>query len=99
MPKCKCGTEVDDWRGARGHVQFTDEDGHGPKGEVPGDWKETLFGGESSEADEDDEQDADQSPTPTEESDSNQSHGSMDRLIHYLTTPVDELLLNRGGDE
>lgn len=42
MPTCKCGKQVDDWRGARGHVQFTAGDGHGEKNEVPDGWKD-LF--------------------------------------------------------
>lgn len=40
--RCDCGKEITDWRGARGHVQFTAGDGHGEKQELPDDWKD-LF--------------------------------------------------------
>lgn len=54
MPTCDCGKEVEDARGARGHVQFTAGDGHGEKGDVPDDWRE-LFSGLGEDDDKDDE--------------------------------------------
>jgi hypothetical protein len=52
MPTCTCGKTVDDWRGARGHVQFTEGGPHGPKGEVPDDWRELFDEGEDEATDE-----------------------------------------------
>lgn len=54
MLKCKCGDTLEDWRGARGHVQFTGDDEHGDKMTLPDDWKD-LF----TEVADDDEQDDD----------------------------------------
>jgi len=45
MLKCKvCGKEAEDYRAARGHVQFTDDpDGpHRPEGQIPDEYR-TLF--------------------------------------------------------
>lgn len=106
MPKCKCGKQVEDWRGARGHVQFTAGDGHGEHGEVPDNWRDNLF---DEDADEDDEeggqQDADDDegdeadPTPTEPEESNSGESepseSKGRIRRILTTPLNELI---GGD-
>ena len=102
MPTCQCGKTVDDWRGARGHVQFTAGDGHGPKGEVPDDWKE-LF----DEADDDEEADereqqpdaddggdeADPDPSEQPERDSGQSEASESkgRLRKALTDDIRHL--------
>lgn len=105
MPTCKCGKEVADARGARGHVQFTDGDGHGDHGDVPDDWRE-LFSGLDGEADEDSQDDASsdgdqdegQESDPTPESNSGQSEASESkgRIRRVLTTPLDELV---GGGE
>ena len=106
MPTCKCGKEVDDWRGARGHVQFTSGDGHGDHGETPDGWRADLFGDEPDEDDEGGQQDvhdadtdeADPTPDEGQESDSGQSDGSEEkgRIHRLLTTPVNELI---GGGE
>lgn len=52
---CDCGKEIDDWRGARGHVQFIGDDLHDDKMELPDDWKdlfeETADAGEDVEDD------------------------------------------------
>ena len=106
MPTCTCGKTVDDWRGARGHVQFTAGGPHGEKGEVPDDWKQ-LFDEADDEADdeqpdEDGQQaaadaggdESDQSPSEQPERDSGQSEPSESkgRIRRFLTTPLDELL-------
>jgi hypothetical protein len=107
MPTCKCGKEVDDWRGARGHVQFTSGDGHGDHSEVPDNWRADLFGeapdedddeGGQQDGDDADEGEADPTPDEPEESDSGQSDGSQEkgRIWRILTTPLDELI---GGSE
>lgn len=99
MPQCKCGKTVEDWKGARGHVQWTDDETHGEKGDVPDDWK-GLFS--EPETDEDNGQEhgddeADESPDEEPERDSGQSDGSDGRrsLREIATTPLDELLLGR----
>jgi len=111
VPTCKCGKQVEDWRGARGHVQFTEGGGHGEKGDVPDDWKD-LFSEDEPEDDESDDEPAsddgddedDPSPTKSEESDSDQSEPSesngdsrtfSDRLSTALTDDVRALW---GGD-
>jgi hypothetical protein len=57
MPTCTCGKKVADWRGARGHVQFTDDEQHGGEG-VPDDWKE-LFDADADDVEEDVDDDLD----------------------------------------
>lgn len=103
MPTCECGKTVEDWRGARGHVQFTAGEGHGEKGEVPDGWR-GLFDEDEADAEEADEgeQQADPDGATDEEvreaveeaeADSGQSDGSDDgRLKRWLTTPLNELL-------
>jgi len=100
MPTCKCGKQVADRRGARGHVQFKDGGPHGPKGEVPDGW-ESLFtdlDGDDAEETEETTGDAgeerdDREPTPDtggrDDDDSGSQSGGLKRL---LTTPIDELL-------
>jgi len=105
MPTCTCGKTVDDWRGARGHVQFTDDEQHGGD-DVPDDWRQ-LFdeddeADEQPEADEDEQEPAADGATDEEvaeaveatESDSGQSEASESkgRIRQVLTTPLDELL-------
>jgi len=49
--KCnECGDVIDTDNGRYGHFRFTEGDGHGPKGEVPDDYKElfTETGGDGS---------------------------------------------------
>ena len=106
MPTCQCGKQVEDWRGARGHVQFTSGDGHGDHGEVPDGWRD-LFDEDApdEEGDEDGQQaadddggsQADPNPSEPEESNSGQSEPSESkgRIRRILTTPLNELM---GGD-
>ena len=104
MPTCTCGKTVDDWRGARGHVQFTDDEQHGGEG-VPDDWRE-LFdedgdeatdeeadeGGQQADAD-DGEEEADPDPSEQPERDSGQSEASESkgRLRKALTDDIRHL--------
>lgn len=88
MPKCKCGKELKDQRGAKGHVKFSDDDLHGPIGEIPDDWRdffnEDLEQQEDVEQEDGEEDEPDRSPSePTDE-----KEGTIRRL---LTTPIDEL--------
>jgi hypothetical protein len=90
---------VDDWRGARGHVQFTAGDGHGEKNEVPDGWKDLFETDDESGDDGRDEAEADESdpsPSKSEESESGDSGGSDDgRLRRALFEDVRALW---GGD-
>lgn len=103
--RCDCGDEVKDWRGARGHVQFSGDDLHGEKMSLPDDWKELLdeVDSQGDESDDEDEHDGgDEEATDEEvaeavrdeESQSDQSDGteSKGRLRRILSTPLDELL-------
>ena len=66
--KCdKCGDEIASDNGRYGHFRFTDGGGHGPKGEVPDDYKE-LFSEIESEGED---------PDP-EEGEGNDSSGDSD---------------------
>lgn len=88
MLQCKCGDTVQDWRGARGHVQFTGGGVHGEKMELPDDYK-SLFSevdddADDQEADQEEQEadadagddQADQSPTETAERESGQSEAA-----------------------
>lgn len=57
--RCDCGDTLADWRGARGHVQFTAGDGHGAKQEVPDGWKSMFTDLDDADGDEDGGDDAD----------------------------------------
>jgi hypothetical protein len=102
--RCDCGKEIKDWRGARGHVQFTTGSGHGDKGEVPEGWKDLFTEVDESEDeddqqdggnDEDDEDDVDPSAEAnTERDDSTASQGS--RLKRVL---FDDVRAIYGGDK
>lgn len=106
MPTCKCGETVSDWRGARGHVKFTDGKvsgvDHGPKQEVPDDYR-SLFDedAEPETPDEPDDVDDDEDATddevrestPDEKPDNEQSTANEQSTIKkILTTPINELL-------
>lgn len=100
MPTCKCGKSVEDWRGARGHVQFSSGE-HGEKGTVPDDWR-ALFEDDADPEPEPVEQDVEDAveqettdPTPADPdpvSDESEAPENNGRLRRLLTTPIDELL-------
>lgn len=79
MPTCKCGRELDDARGAYGHVKHTggEREGvdHGPKGEAPDDWRsfyDDLDEPDEPEPDDADDDDGDE-PDPSSSSSSTSS--------------------------
>lgn len=101
MLRCTCGKTVENWRAARGHVKFKDDDTHGDEQDVPDDYRD-LF----TEVDEDGDEDGDDGdaggsepePDPADEEpdepDSEQPDGSAGgrSLREILTTPVPELI-------
>jgi hypothetical protein len=64
--RCDCGDTLADWRGARGHVQFSTGNGHGDKGDVPDGWKD-LFSEVDEDGDDDEQDDADDGPEDEDE--------------------------------
>jgi len=69
MLKCEvCGKEAEDYRAARGHVQFTNEpDGpHRAEGEIPDDYR-ALFIDMDDDLGDDDPDDADDEPATDED--------------------------------
>lgn len=104
--KCECGKQLDDYRGARGHFQFTEGEvngtDHGPDGEVPDGYKDLITDDGDEDAD-----DGDDEPEPDDEGEAStgggnrsasgtddESEGGLKRL---LTTPLDELLGGGGS--
>lgn len=82
---CPNAGPFEDYRGARGHAKFTDDDAHGPEGEVPDDYKsmfeETDEGNEDSDSDsgsEDGETDSGETSKPEEQPTSTSSSNTSD---------------------
>lgn len=109
MLECDCGKTVEDWRGARGHVQFTDDQpDHGDQNDVPDGWKD-LFSEDEDDVDEqdveadddgtdDDPTEADTTDAPDEDDDgtaTDSGRSTSDRLKTALTDDVRALW---GGD-
>lgn len=105
MPTCRCGKEVSDARGARGHFQFTDDpDGyHDEKGTVPDDWRSYVDGLGQEDEEDDEEADADgatdeevreaveESEADSGQSEASESNGLGNRLRKAVTDDVRHL--------
>jgi hypothetical protein len=88
MIECdKCGDTFKDWRGTRGHIQFS----HGEPGEVSDNYRDhfTKAGEERQEAT---DEDVRESVEDAEGSDPEPSDGTDTSLYEYLTTPITELI-------
>jgi len=68
MLRCQCGKEIKDWRGARGHVQFSGGV-HGDKQEVPDDWKDLFTEVDQSDDEPDTQTDDDGSQQASQQAD------------------------------
>lgn len=85
--KCDCGKELKDWRGARGHVQFSTDDGHGSKGDVPDGWKD-LFDDLDADDEQDDDETDEQDGTDAADADAGTDAGTTDETDTDDETPV-----------
>jgi hypothetical protein len=91
--RCDCGKELKDWRGARGHVQFSTDDGHGSKGDVPDGWKD-LFDDLDADDEQDDDETDEQDDDETDEQDDDETDTDDEtpvydgRLYRALTDDV-----------